>query len=402
MAAEFDILIVGGGPAAAAVISGLRETEASARVGILAGADTPPVYRPDLSKGLWLEEGKTLEGSFLLSPDEATELRLGAQVTGLDPGAHTVTLDSGEQVGYGRLVLATGSAPVTLGAALGPRVLTYREASDYRALRAAAEPGTRAVVIGGGYIGAELASALTQNDVHVTMVMPERYVQERMFPAALAEKITDGFRSRGVDITRGEFASVRADDDGATVALADGTELSGQVVVLGVGVSPRTQLAEEACLTVDGGVVVDRYLRASAPDVYAVGDVARYPDPLLGPRRVEHIDNAESMGRAAGRILAGADAPYDYTPYFWSDLFDDGYEAIGELDSRLETFIDWNDEESAAVVYYLGSGERAGHVRGVLLWNTWDAVDRARAVIEETQRAPVASPEELRGRIEAG
>lgn len=398
----YDVAIIGAGPSAAGVITGIREQDPDLSIGVFGSENTPPLYRPDLSKTLWLEEGKKIEDSYLLGEDARVDLHLGVDVTALDPGAHTITLADGNEVGYGRLVIATGSDPLSLGADLGDRIITYRAAADYQALRAVATPGTRAIIVGGGYIGAELTSALVQNGVEVTLVMPEDYVQERMFPAELAAKVTEGFVGRGVRIVHGMFDSVESDGSRATVTLGDGTTISGDIVVLGVGVRPRTALAEAAGITVAGGIVVDEHLRTSAADVYAVGDVARYPDALLGSRRVEHIDNAESMGKAAGRILAGGAEGYAHTPFFWSDLFDDGYEAVGDLDSGLDTLVDWNQEGSAAVIYYVGREELGGQVRGVLLWNTWDSVPAATALIRETQRKPVASIEELRGRIAVG
>ena len=162
---------------------------------------------------------------------------------------------------------------------------------------------------------------------------------------------------------------------------------------------PRTGLAEAAGIEVDNGIVVDEHLRTSAPDVYAAGDVASYPDSLLGRRRVEHVDHAEKSGELAGRVMAGADATYDYTPFFWSDIFDYGYEAVGETRSDLDLVEDWKDGEiGTGVIYYL----RAGQVRGVVLWNVWDSVDKARDLIAETAKEPVADPETLRGRIPLG
>ncbi len=402
MAEKYDVVIIGAGPSAAGVITGVRETDSSLTIGVFGAESTPPIYRPDLSKTLWLEDGKKVEDSLLLDEDSGADLNLEVDVTAIDLSTRTIRLSDGRDVEYGRLVIATGSDPLRLGATLGDRIVTYRSVADYKALRAVAKPGTHAVIVGGGYIGAELASALVQNDVKVTLVMPEDYIQERMFPEELASKVTQGFRDRGVEIIHEFFDSVEADDDAATVTLKDGTNLTGDVVVLGVGVEPRTSLAEDAGIKVDGGIVVDDHLRTSAKDVYAVGDVAAYPDALLGRRRVEHIDNAESMGKAAGRIVAGGDKPYDHTPFFWSDLFDDGYEAIGELDASLDTFVDWNADESAAVVYYVGRDDLAGQVRGVLLWNTWDSVPAAEALIRETQDAPVEAPSDLKGRIEVG
>ena len=186
--------------------------------------------------------------------------------------------------------------------------------------------------------------------------------------------------------------------EGIGLQLEDGRALEGTGAVVGIGVLPDTALAERAGLTVDDGIIVDASLRTSAEDVYAAGDVASYPDALLGRRRVEHVDNAESMGRVAGRVMAGADETYTHTPFFWSDLFDDGYEAIGELSTRLETVEDFADEDrSAGVVYYLDDGR----VRGVLLWNTWDSVPAAQELIRRTAGEPVGNPGSLRGRIRA-
>ena len=183
------------------------------------------------------------------------------------------------------------------------------------------------------------------------------------------------------------------------IRLQDGTEITGDAVVIGVGVLPRTGLAEAAGLDVDNGITVDEHLRTSATDVYAAGDVAAYPDALLGRRRVEHVDHAEKSGELAGKVMAGSGETYDYTPFFWSDILDAGYEAIGETTSRLDMVEDWKDGQiGTGVVYYVKSGQ----VRGVVLWNVWDSVDRARDLIAETGREPVSDPESLRGRIPFG
>jgi NADPH-dependent 2,4-dienoyl-CoA reductase/sulfur reductase-like enzyme len=195
---------------------------------------------------------------------------------------------------------------------------------------------------------------------------------------------------------------VRETDDGVTVTLEDGTELAADAVVVGVGVTPRTSLAEAAGLTVRDGIVVDEQLRASAADVFAAGDVARYPDARLGERRVEHANAAETQGKLAGRNMAGAGKPYRTTPFFWSDMYDYGYEAVGELDTRhtvVEDYATGDDgtpDLTTGVVYY---ADDAGHVRGVLLWNVWDSVKLARELVARTASEPVADPATLRGAI---
>lgn len=395
----YDYVIVGAGVAAAKAVEGIREEDGSGSILVLGAEPDPPVYRPVLSKDLWLKDDAALEDETMLDGTaDGVELRLDAEVSGLDTSSRTVTLADGSSVGYGRLLLATGAEPRQVGLEPGPRVLHYRTAADYRQLRDLIVPGTHAVVVGGGYIGGEMAAALVQNDVRVTMVLPEDLVQERLFPERLARRITDGIADHGVEIVHGMLDGGESRDDGVTVRLQDGTQIAADVAVVGVGVTPRTALAEAAGIEVDDGIVVDSSMRTSAVGVYAAGDVASYPDVRLGRRRVEHVDHAEKSGALAGRAMAGSDATYEQTPFFWSDLFDDGYEAIGELSTELDVVEDWQgdgDETAKGVVYYLD----AGRVVGVLLWNVWDSVDDARSLIEATKDEPVEDTGSLRGRI---
>ena len=399
---SYDYVIVGGGVAAASAVKGIRSEDPSGTIAVLGSEPDPPVYRPDLSKDLWLKDEATLEGSSLagdLDDDDAVDLVLDTTVTAIDPDSHVVRLADGSSVGYGRLLLATGAEPRTLELPPGPRVVYYRTAADYRRLRDAVGSDSHVVVVGGGYIGSEITSALVQNDVRVTLVLDLEDVQEQMFPRALAASLTKAFADRGVTVVHGSVASGEETGDGVRIRLDDGTEVTGDVAVIGVGVVPRTGLAEAAGLEVDNGVTVDDHLRTSATDVYAAGDVASYPDALLGRRRVEHVDHAQKSGEHAGKVMAGADAAYDYTPFFWSDILDAGYEAVGETSSRLEMVEDWKDGRiGTGVVYYL----RSGQVRGVLLWNVWDSVEKAREIIAETTTEPVSDPEQLRGRIPLG
>lgn len=399
---SYDYVIVGAGVAAASAVKGIRSQDASGRIAVIGSEPDKPVYRPVLTKDLWLKDDETLEGASLagdLDDDDAVDLVTDTTVTELDPGDHVVRLADGSSVGYGKLLLATGAEPRVLAVDPGPRVIYYRTAADYQRLRAVATEGSHVAVVGGGYIGSEITSALVQNGVQVTLVLDLEDVQEQMFPRALAATLTKAFADRGVTVLHGSVEGGQEDDGGVRIRLADGTSITADAAVIGVGVLPRTGLAEAAGLEVDNGVVVDEHLRTSDPDVYAAGDVASYPDALLGRRRVEHVDHAEKSGEHAGRVMAGADEAYDYTPFFWSDILDYGYEAVGETRSDLDLVEDWKDGEvGTGVVYYL----QAGQVRGVLLWNVWDSVDQARTLIEETGREPVSDPESLRGRIPLG
>ena len=398
----YDYVIVGAGVAAASAVKGIRSQDPSGTVGVFGAEPDKPVYRPVLTKDLWLKDDQTLEGASLagdLDDDEHVDLVTDAIVAEIDPGAHVVRLADGSSVGYGKLLLATGAEPRVLAVDPGPRVVYYRTAADYQRLRAVATEGSHVAVVGGGYIGSEIASALVQNGVDVTLVLDLEDVQEQMFPRALAATLTKAFGDRGATIVHGSVAGGEEDDGGVRIRLDDGSHLVADAAVIGVGVLPRTGLAEAGGLEVDNGIVVDEHLRTSVPDVYAAGDVAAYPDALLGRRRVEHVDHAEKSGELAGRVMAGADATYDYTPFFWSDIFDYGYEAVGETRSDLDLVEDWKDGEiGTGVIYYLS----AGQVRGVVLWNVWDSVDQARALIEETGQEPVTDPESLRGRIPLG
>ena len=164
-------------------------------------------------------------------------------------------------------------------------------------------------------------------------------------------------------------------------------------VIAGLGIEPNLELARKARLRIDDGIVVNKFLRTSAPDIFAAGDVAAFYNPALAKRmRVEHEDNANTMGEAAGHNMAGQAEPYNHLPFFYSDLFDLGYEAVGELDSRLETVVDWKKPNREGVVYYL----RGGRVRGVLLWNVWGQVDAARKLIG--QRDPFRA-KDLKGKL---
>lgn len=409
----YDYVIVGAGMAAAKAIEGIRAEDEAGSIGVF-GADTAaPVYRPDLSKTLWVDAEASLEGSLMISgaagsdsaPDAGTQIHLGTTVAALAPDEHSITLADGRPVRYGKLLLATGAEPRTAGLEPGDRVIYYRTVADYRRLRELAVPGAHVVVVGGGYIGSEVAAVLTQNHVRVTLVASGEPLLAQMFPESLARKVTQEFRDRGVEIVLGRLAGGSARQDGVTVRLEDGTEIDADAAVVGVGVEPRTELARAAGLAVDNGVLVDEHLRTGAHSIYAAGDVARYPDRLLGIRRVEHASAAETMGKVAGRNMAGAGKPYRTTPFFWSDLFDYGYEAVGELDTRHTTVEDWavgedgQPDHSTGVVYYLGE---TGSVRGVLLWNVWDSVKLAREVIGRTAEEPVTEPESLRGTIPLG
>jgi NADPH-dependent 2,4-dienoyl-CoA reductase/sulfur reductase-like enzyme len=241
------------------------------------------------------------------------------------------------------------------------------------------DQGQRFAVIGGGFIGSEIAAALAMNGKHVVMLFPGAGIGDHVFGSELSAFLNEYYRQHGVEVLAGETAE-SLERRGTQIALrtAGGRELLVDGVIAGIGIAPNIALAQAAGLVVDNGIVVDAMLRTNHPDIYAAGDVANFANAALGKRmRVEHEDNSNTMGRLAGRNMAGAKEAYDHLPFFYSDLFDLGYEAVGELDARLEIVADWKEPFREGVQYYL----KDGRVRGVLLWNVWEQVDAARRLI---------------------
>jgi len=392
---RFRHVIVGGGMTAAAAVRGIRELDSSGAVALIGAEAHPPYNRPPLSKALWKGDA---ESTVWRTDDVAgAELFLGRRVTKIDPAAKRLTDDRGDTYEYERLLLATGGAPRTLPPPAAPGIVYFRTLDDYRRLRLAADAQRRFAVIGGGFIGSEVAAALRLQGCEVAMVIPEAGIGARVFPAELAAHLADFYRGKGVDVRTGDgIASVTARGTGIAITTTLKREIAADVVVAGLGIVPSADLAQQAGLSVDNGIVVDELLRATRVEIFAAGDVAAFPSAALGRRvRVEHEDNANAQGRAAGRNMAGAAEPYRHLPFFYGDLFELGYEAVGDLDARLVTVADWREPFREGVIYYL----KNARVRGVMLWNTWGQVDHARALIAEPGPFTAAA---LKGRLPVG
>lgn len=232
------------------------------------------------------------------------------------------------------------------------------------------------VVIGGGFIGSELAASLTTAGYRVTLVFPEDGIGARLFPRDLSAHVTREYERRGVDVRPRERVLGVVPRGGRSIVTLGGGEVTADLVVAGLGLAPNTALAEQAGLAVDDGIVVDELLRTSRPDIWASGDVARFPSEVLGGKvRFEHEDNALTMGRHAGLSMAGVGEPYRHLPFFYSDLFDAGYEAVGTLDARLEVVAAWEEPFRKGILEY----RDGGRVVGVLTWGIFGQMEEARA-----------------------
>jgi NADPH-dependent 2,4-dienoyl-CoA reductase/sulfur reductase-like enzyme len=384
-------LIVGGGMTADSAVHGIRKIDPDGAIAVIGEELHRPYNRPPLSKALWKDS--PYDSIWRSEHGLNVALHLGKKIVALDPANKTATDNAGNVYTYEKLLLATGGE-VRRFPHFDSGIIYYRTADDYLKLRELSNQGSDFVVIGGGFIGSEIAAALAMNDKRVTMIFPEHGISSRIYPQPLVEFLNSYYREKGVTVLASEtITSIRTDGTKKVVTTGSGTEISADGVVAGLGILPNTELAVQAGLAVDNGIVVDEFLRSSNPDIYAAGDVANFYSPLLDQRmRVEHEDNANMMGEAAGRNMAGNSESYHHQPFFYSDLFDLGYEAVGELDSSLDIIEDWVEPFRKGVIYYL----RDEFVRGVLLWNTWGQVGAATELIAE--KKPCTS-ESLLGRI---
>ncbi len=391
--ANYEYLIIGGGMTAAAAVDGIRQVDLTGGIGLISAEADAPYDRPPLSKALW--KGQPLDSIWRKTENKGVTVHLGLVVKEIVPKQKRVVDDKGAVFTYQKLLLATGGRPRRL--AFGnDQIMYFRTLSDYRRLRALTETGGRFAVIGGGFIGSEIAAALALNGKDVVMVFPGKDIGDRVFPPLLAQFVSNYYKQKGVEVLAGEeIIGLETRGNRRVLKTRTNREIIVDSVVAGIGIEPNVELAQAAGLKVENGIVVDDFLRTSQPDIYAAGDAASFYNPALGKRiRVEHEDNANSMGQSAGGNMAGKTEPYHHLPFFYSDMFDLGYEAVGEVDSRLEMFADWKKPNKEGVIYYLQNGR----VRGVLLWNVWEQVEAARQLIAEPGPFTV---ENLKGRLPA-
>lgn len=397
-AQQYMYVIVGGGLAGDAAVEGIREIDKEGSILLIGAEKDLPYDRPPLSKQLWTGSVKVQQ---IFKHDQRyyeknnVELRLGDRVVALDTAARVMRLGDDRAVGYEKLLLATGGTPRGLGIPGGDLegICYFRTLQDYQRLRPEVSAGKSALVIGNGFIGSEMAAALCMNGAEVTMVFPGEYMCSRVFPEYMGRAINEVYISKKVRLIPGEkVTSISRAGDRWQVQTGKEKKIDAQIIVAGIGIVPNVSLAQDAGLRVSDGIEVDEYLRTTDARIYAAGDVARFPEVTLGIRRLEHWDNAIKQGKHAGRNMAGANEPYTEMPFFFSDLFEFGYEAIGDCESSLETFADWQEENRKGVIYYL----KDGRVRGALICGIFGKTDMARDMIMAQERIQTS---DLQGRI---
>ena len=333
------VVVLGGGMVAGyaakqLVELGLRHGE----LAILSADHSVPYERPPLSKGFLA--GKDTEEAIRINPEDfytkhGIELKLECEISGLDTKHKRLFLKSGDEFGFNNLIVATGARPRLLnvpGANL--RNLCYlRTLNDSKVIRSALEKVKHAVVIGGGFIGMEVAAVLAQKGIEVTMVLGEDRIWKRLFSPEMSSFFEAYYAARSVHLIKATTVSeLRGDGAVSSAVLANGQTIPCELVVAGIGVQPATEMLANSGLDVGDGIIVNEYLETSQPDVLAAGDVANYQDVLFGShRRVEHWDNAVSQGQYCARSLMGERIPYKHVPYFFSDVFDLSYEYWGDL-----------------------------------------------------------------------
>lgn len=374
---QYKYLIIGGGMTADAAVKGIRQADQTGTVGIISTEPDPPYARPPLSKDLWTGD-KTIDDIWCGTEHKGADLMLSRQAVSLDTGRQEVADDRGDVYRYEQLLLATGGEPRRLPFENDPAIY-FRTCEDYRHLRKSSDQGGHFAVLGGGFIGAEIAAALRMNDKEVTMVFPESTICGSLLPMKLSSLLSKYYEDHGITLVTGHKpSSIDVEEGIFGVHLENGHIFSVDGIVAGIGIVPRTELAEAAGLDTGNGIIVDEHLCTKDPHIFAAGDVANFHNPFLDQRmRVEHEDNALTMGEMAGRNMAGAEETYRHLPYFYSDLFNLGYEAVGQTDPSLEVITDLKDPKDAGCIFYM----KTGRVRGVVFWNIFDRVDAGRELI---------------------
>jgi 3-phenylpropionate/trans-cinnamate dioxygenase ferredoxin reductase subunit len=356
-----SVVIVGGGAAGNTAAETLRREGYSGPVTLLSADPSPPCDRPNLSKDYLA--GTAQEDWIPLRPPEfyaehGIDLKLNTRVTAIDAAAHSVSISDGSRISFGALLLATGAEPIRLevpGAAL-PHVHVLRTLADSNALITRAAAARRCVVVGASFIGLEAAASLRARGLEVHVVAPETRPMERIMGPAIGDMVRAIHEAHGVIFHLGTTVAAIAND---AVTLSTDQRLEADLVVVGIGVRPTMTLAEQAGLVLDRGIAVDEFLRTTAPNIYAAGDVARWPDRLTGQRiGVEHWVVAERQGQVAACNMLGQRRPFDAIPFFWSQHYDSTVSYVGHAEQWDRLDVDGDPTAHDCAVSFWNHGKK--------------------------------------------
>lgn len=378
----YKYIIIGGGMTGSAAVKGIRANDPEGSIAIFSKEPHKPYDRPPLTKGLW-DEGDI--ESILRPMDEyQVDQFLDTTVEKISPVSKQVRTKNGEEFKYEKLLLATGGDPIQFPEA-PEGVIYYRTREDYHQLKTLTQEKDNFCIVGGGFIGSELAAALNKNHKNVTLIFPEAGISGRFFPDDLSSFLVEYYQDKGVRVMQSHLVDSISKKDNAyrikyhSIDDSNISELDFDGVIAGIGIKPNVSLAKDAGITVEDGIVVNEYLQTNDPDIFAAGDVANFFNFPLGKRtRLEHEDNANTMGKTAGLNMSGELQKYDYFSIFYSDLFDLGYEAVGEFNKDFEIFEDWIDPFKKGTIFYLEEDK----IKGLIFWNLWGKVDKGKEVIQ--------------------
>ncbi len=400
MPVDRTFVIAGAGLAGAKAAETLRAEGFTGRIALIGTEPEIPYERPPLSKGLLLgtaERGDAYVHDAGWYAAHAVDLRTGTTVSAIDADKRRVRLSEGDDLAYDKLLLATGATPRSLGvpgSALG-NVFSLRTLADSDRIAAAVQAGTRLVVVGSGWIGLEVAAAARHRGAAVTVVTPESLPLHRVLGDRLAKVFLDLHHEHGVDFRFGaRVQELRGGPDVAQVVLGDGTTVNADFVLVAIGVTPNTGLADQARLPVDDGVLVDRHLRTADPDIHAAGDVATVDHPLLRARlRVEHWDTALHAGPVAARAMLGQDAEWDRLPYFFTDQYDLGMEYAGWVPpgARAEVVIRGDEQAREFIAFWTVDGRVAAGMNV----NVWDVTEQIQDLVRAGLHGHAVDPSRL-------
>ncbi|MDN5585361.1 MAG: FAD-dependent oxidoreductase [Brevibacterium sp.] len=383
MAQEFGTVIIGAGIGGGTAVEALRDGGYTGSIALIGADPAAPYYRPDLSKNVMLEGSDPAESALRGEdwyPAHDVTTFFGTTVTGLDPQQQRLTLDNGENLVYGQVILATGATPRTLdvpGADLG-NIHTLRDAGDAVAIRSQLSRGSKVVIIGGGWVGLEVAAAAQNAGSDVTVVLRSTPPLKSALGKEIGEYFEELHKANGIKfVTEAEtngFSGTKAVESVKTSA----GDLPADLVVVGIGADPTIDLAVSAGLETDNGVLVDEHMRSSDANILAIGDIAAAQNTLLNQRlRVEHWDNAVRQAEVAAATITGGDKEYDWEPYFYTDQYDLGMEYVGHGLSDDDVVIRGDKASGEFIVFWT----RGGTVTAAMNVNIWDVGDELRALI---------------------